>query len=189
MRTFTYEIMPEIKQRWSARAFDSGPVSRDELMALLEAARYAPSCINEQPWRFIVADEEQALNKMRSVLAPSNQTWADKAPALILIASLKAFSSNGKENYWHMFDAGTAWGYFSLEAQRRNLIAHAMGGFSRDDARVAFDIPGDYDIITIVAVGRYGNKESLSEELQKREHPNVRKEIRELLLTPGEVVE
>jgi len=181
-RIFNYEIIPEIKERWSPRAIDSAEIPKDDVMALLEAARYAPSCFNEQPWRFIVADEEQSLNKMRAILAPSNQTWANNAPVLILIASKKTFSANGKENYWHMFDAGTAWGYLSLEAQSRGLITHAMGGFSQDDARTSFNISHDFDIIAVVAVGRYGTKESLSDDLQKREHPDVRKEISELLL-------
>jgi nitroreductase len=181
-REFNFEIMPEIKERWSPRAFDSKAVSRDELMALFEAARFAPSCFNEQPWRFIIADEEKQLLKMRGILAPSNQVWANKAPALILIASKKTFTLNGKENYWHMFDAGTAWGYFSLEAQRRGLITHAMGGFDREKAREEFDIPEDYTIIAVVAVGYYGKKDSLSDDLQSREHPDNRMEIKDFFI-------
>ncbi len=181
-RNFNYEIMPEIRERWSARAISSGEIARDDIMALLEAARYAPSCFNEQPWRFIIADEKLALEKMRGVLTPSNQIWANSAPVLILIASKKTFEDSGKDNYWHMFDAGTAWGYLSLEAQRRNLIAHAMGGFNRQNARTAFNIAEDLDIITIVAVGRYGDKNALNDALRDREHPNVRKEIEEILI-------
>lgn len=181
-RTFNYDIMPEIKQRWSPRAFDTLPIPREDLMALLEAARYAPSCFNEQPWRFIIADEEASLAKMRSVLAPSNQAWANSAPVLVLIAAHKTFSQNGKDNYWHMFDAGTAWGYLSLEAQRRSLSAHAMGGFSKDGARTAFNISDDYAVITIVSIGKYGNKKDLSEELQQREQPATRMNLEDLLL-------
>lgn len=181
-RTFKYEIMPEIKSRWSPRAFSNEKISKDDIMALIEAARYAPSCFNEQPWRFIVADNHETLTKIRSILAPSNQIWADKAPVLIIILSKKTFDRNGKDNYWNMFDAGTAWGYMSLEAQRRGLITHAMGGFSKDKTREAFEITDDYNIITVVAVGKYGNKENLTEELQDREHPETRMEIEELLL-------
>lgn len=181
-RTFNYDILPQIKQRWSARAIDSTKIPKEEILALLEAARYAPSCFNEQPWRFIVADEEESLKAMRAVLTPSNQIWANSAPVLILIAAKKTFTLNNKENYWNMFDAGTAWGYLSLEAQKRGLITHAMGGFSKDAARAAFKIADDFAVITIVAVGRYGNKESLNEELKAREHPDVRKEIKELML-------
>lgn len=181
-RIFNYEIIPQIKQRWSPRALDTAKIAKDDIMALLEAARYAPSCFNEQPWRFIVADEEDTLNKMRGILTPTNQVWANKAPVLILIASKKTFSLNDNENYWSMFDAGTAWGYLSLEAQTRGLITHAMGGFNQEEARKVFNIDDDFNIITVVAVGKYGDKESLNEDLQKREHPDVRKDIKELLL-------
>lgn len=181
-RIFNYEIMPEIKSRWSPRAFDNEKISKEDVMALIEAARYAPSCFNEQPWRFIVADNHETLTKIRGILAPSNQIWADQAPVLIIILSKKTFARNSKDNYWNMFDAGTAWGYMSLEAQRRGLITHAMGGFSKDKTREEFNISDDYNIITVVAVGKYGNKENLTEELQDREHPETRMEIEELLL-------
>lgn len=181
-RTFKSDIMHEIKQRWSARAIDSAKIPKEDILALLEAARYAPSCFNEQPWRFIVAEEEPKLSKMRSVLSSSNQVWANSAPVLILIASKKIFLSNGKDNYWNMFDAGTAWGYLSLEAQRRGLIAHAMGGFDREAARDVFNISQDINILAVVAVGKYGNKENLPTEFQNREFPGTRKEIEELII-------
>lgn len=101
---------------------------------------------------------------------------------LILIASKRTFTLNGKENYWHMFDAGTAWGYFSLEAQRRGLITHAMGGFNREKAREEFNVPDDYTIITVIALGYYGQKGDLSEDLQSREHPEDRMKISRLIL-------
>lgn len=181
-RTFHYDIMPEIKHRWSARAFSAEKIEKEEIYALLEAARYAPSCFNEQPWRFLVADEEKNLEKMRGILTPKNQSWANKAPVLILIASKKTFEYDGSKNYWNMFDAGTAWGYLSLEAQKRGLIAHAMGGFDREKARSVFYLADDLTIITVVAVGRYGIKESLSDEQQQQEYPQTRDEIKDLLL-------
>jgi nitroreductase len=179
-RTFNFEIMTEIKERWSPRAFDSTPILKHDIMALLEAARYAPSCFNEQPWRFVIADDDESLQKMRGVLTPSNQVWANNAPILILIASKKRFSLNEKDNPWHLFDCGTAWGYLSLEAQRRGLVSHAMGGFSRSDASKVFNIPHEFEVITIIAVGKYGHREQLSAELQEREYPATRKEIEEL---------
>ena len=181
-RNFNFEIMPEIKERWSPRAFSSKPITQDEILGLIEAASYAPSCFNEQPWRFLVADNEISLQKMRGVLAQSNQEWANNAPLLIMIVSKKTFTLNNKENYWHMFDAGTAWGFLSLEAQRRGLITHAMGGFDREKARKEFAIADDYSIITVIAVGHYGQKENLSEDLQNREHPEGRMKINDLLL-------
>lgn len=181
-RDYKYDIMSEIKNRWSPRAIDTAKIPREEVMALLEAARYAPSCFNEQPWRFIIADEEATLEKMRSALTPSNRTWAGTAPVLLLLAARKSFTMNGQENFWHMFDTGTAWGYLSLEAQRRGYITHAMGGFDGETVIKAFSIPDEYEVVTIIAIGRPGNPAQLSEELQSREEPATRKPTEELLL-------
>ena len=182
-RKFNYKILPEIEKRWSPRAFSNERVSRDDLYAILEAASYAPSCFNEQPWRFVLADDEQYLKKMRSVLFSSNLEWAEKAPVLLLIVAKKTFEQNNENNFWHMFDAGTAWGYLSLEAQKRGLITHAMGGFNREKARKVFNIPTDYEIITVVAIGKYGSIDQLNDDLKLREKPNTRKDIGELLLS------
>ena len=181
-RQYKYDIMPEIKERWSMRAFSEEKISRDEIMAVIEAARFAPSCFNEQPWRFIIADDEEKLGKMRGVLVESNQVWANVAPVLIAILSQKVFSYNGKDNFWNMFDTGTAWGYLSLEAQRRGLATHAMGGFSRSKLREVFNVSDDYEIICVVALGKPGDKEKLPEALQKRERPDVRKDTSDVLL-------
>lgn len=181
-RKFNYEIMEEIKERWSPRAFDEATVEKDELMAVLEAASYAPSCFNEQPWRFVVGYSEDKLEKLRGILTPSNQAWANRAPVLVLIASKKKFEHNNKNNRWHEFDAGTAWGFMSLEAQRRGLITHAMGGFDKEKAHREFNISDDYDLIAVVAIGRYGDKNSLSQDLQERENPAARKSLDELIL-------
>lgn len=181
-RVFNHEIMPEIKSRWSPRAFSAKKVPEEVLMALLEAARYAPSCSNEQPWQFLIADSAEKLVHLRSVLDEGNQKWANNAPVLILVTSRKSFDKSGNLNHWQMFDAGAAWGYLSLEAERRGLITHAMGGFDRDKARRKFSIPDDLEIITVIAVGFYGDKSELSEFNQNREHPQTRKEINQLLL-------
>lgn len=180
-RVFNHEIMPEIKNRWSPRAFSNRPVTADKLKVLLEAARYAPSCNNEQPWRFLIADNEEKLTRMRSILNAGNQEWANKAPLLILVTALKNFEKTGKKNHWNMFDAGTAWGYLSLEAERQGLIAHAMGGFDREKARSEFKIPEAYEIVTVIAVGYYGDKNELSDFNQNREHPQMRKGIDDIV--------
>ena len=181
-RVFNHEIMPEIKISWSPRAFSNKSIAADKLKALLEAARYAPSCNNEQPWRFLIADSDEKLTRMRSILNTGNQEWANKAPVLILVTALKNFEKTGKENHWNMFDAGTAWGYLSLEAERQGLITHAMGGFDREKARSEFKIPEEYEIISVIAVGYYGDKSELSDFNQSREHPQMRKEIDNILL-------
>lgn len=181
-RNFTTDILKEIKERWSPRAFSNERINDEDIMGILEAARYAPSCFNEQPWRFIVAKSDESLKKMRNILAESNQVWANNAPVLILILAKKNFDFNGKENYWHMFDAGTSWGYMSLEAQRRGLITHAMGGFSKQKAKEVFNIGDEYSIIAVVAVGKLGDKEKLPEDIEKREVPGNRKSIQELII-------
>ena len=94
-RQYNYDIMPEIKERWSMRAFSEEKISKDDIMAIIEAARYAPSCFNEQPWRFIIADDDESLKKMRGVLVEANQAWANTAPVLIAILSKKTFGYNG----------------------------------------------------------------------------------------------
>lgn len=182
-RTFDYEIMEVIQNQWSPRAFDPNHAVADgDLMALLEAARYAPSCFNEQPWRYILANGGENYQKMLNVLAPTNQVWASKAPALLMILSKKTFTSPENENRWHLFDAGTSWGYLNLEAQRRGMITHAIGGFSVEAARSAFAISNDYTVIAVIAIGYYGNKEDLDTEHIDREHPSPRKAISDILL-------
>ncbi|MDW7671244.1 MAG: nitroreductase family protein [Bacillota bacterium] len=186
-RTFDYEILEEVKTRWSPRAFDPDlPVSKEDLLGVMEAARYAPSCFNEQPWRYIAAMRgETAYEKILDVLNETNREWAANAPVLMIIMSRKQFAKNGKENRWHLFDAGTSWGYLSLEAHRRGLHTHAMGGFSVDRTREAFEVDDDTAIIAAVALGYYGNKEDLSPELQKKEKPGLRKPTNEILHLTG----
>jgi len=181
MRDFSYEISEDIQKRWSPRAFSTEPVEMDDLMALFEAARYAPSCFNEQPWRFIVAVKEDELKVMRSILNENNQEWANKAPVLVVIVAKKSFTSNGEPNSWHAFDAGTAWGFLALEAQRRGFITHAMGGFSKIKAHDVLDIPGKYEVLAMIAIGKKGKKEELSPALQTREEPATRKPLTELV--------
>lgn len=130
-----------------------------------------------------VLNKHTDYEKILNILTPSNQKWASKAPVLMLILSKQNFLYNNKNNPWHLFDAGTSWGYLSLEAQRRGLITHAMGGFDGELARKAFNIPNHYSIIAVVAIGYYGNKEDLSPEYRERELPSPRKSINEILFT------
>lgn len=181
-RQFNYPIMEEIKNRWSPRAFSQEKIDRDLILGLLEGARYAPSCFNEQPWRYIIADNEESLAKMRPIMYDSNRVWADKAPVLILLCSKNTFDYNGNNNYWNMFDAGTAWGYLSLEAEKNGLISHAMGGFSRKKAKEVYNLDDTIDVIAVVALGKYGDKNDLPEELQEREKPDTRKKLEDLIL-------
>lgn len=182
-RAFDYEVIEEIKTRWSPRAFDPvREVPVDDLMGMLEAARYAPSCFNEQPWRFIVGRRgDSNFERIKAALTDSNREWASKASVLMMILSVQNFEYNQKPNRWHLFDAGTAWGYLSLEAERRGLITHAMAGYNRDQIREAFGIPEALGIIAAVAVGYYGDKEALSPKNADKEKPSPRVSIQEIL--------
>ena len=184
-RAIHYEILDEITNRWSPRAFSKEELSMEDVFAVIEAARFAPSCFNEQPWRFILAISQDDRAKMISILTESNKIWAANAPVLILVVAKKFFDLDDKENRWSAFDCGTAWGYLSLEAQRRGLITHAMGGFSVAKAREGYDINEKYEPMAVVALGKYGDVESLNEDLKKREHPSTRKETSELLFKSG----
>ncbi len=146
---------------------------------MLEAARWAPSCFNEQPWRFIVARRPEDLERLRACLTSKNRIWADRAPVLLIVISHPNFVSDQRPNRWHAFDAGTAWGYLALEASRRGLAAHAMGGFSEKKVRESFGIPGEWGVHAVVAVGSPGPKEQLPAELQEDERPRDRRPLAE----------
>jgi len=183
-RDFAYDILPLIQTRWSPRAFAPLPLTKDELMPLFEAARYAPSCYNEQPWRFVLASSSEELTAMQELLSESNRLWAKNAGALVLILAQKTFELDGKENPWHMFDAGAAWGYLSLEAEKRGLQTHCMGGFSKKKAQEFYRLGEKYAPIAIVAIGKPGDVSALPHELKEREHPGTREPLASLFYHP-----
>lgn len=176
-RNFHYDILPQIKTRWSPRAFSAEKIPREDLLALIEAARYAPSCFNEQPWRFVIADTPESLGKFQSKLSDTNKLWATKAPVLIAVCSKKSFSMNGSDNFWHQFDTGTAWGFLSIEAERRGLYSHGMAGFDREGIAKIIGLPSDYEVMALIAVGKPGDRKDLSDEFIGKEEPGTRKEI------------
>lgn len=176
------DINPIILNRWSPRAFSGDSLSSSELMSILEAAKWAPSASNEQPWRLIYAlNNTPAWSKFFETLYVGNQDWANKAAALVLIITKKTFSHNNKENRTAAFDAGAAWENLALEATSRNLIAHAMSGFDYETARSNLNIPEDYELEAMIALGRAGDKQLLPEKIRAREFPSDRKKIREII--------
>jgi len=166
-----YEIHPLLGRRWSPRAFDRRPVDREDLAAMLEAARWTPSSMNEQPWRFIVAtqDEPEAFERMAGVLVDANRVWAERAPVLVLTVAKTAFDRNGRPNAWAWHDTGAALAYLTVEATARGLFVHPMGGFSADAAREAFGIPEGYEPVAAAAIGYPGDPDSLPEPYDRRE--------------------
>lgn len=174
-RISEYEIEPLLLNRWSPRAFSGEPLSQEKLLQLFEAARWAPSSYNNQPWRFVYAHRDiSAWNKLFNLLVPFNQSWADKAAVLILACSAKNFTYNNKPSRTHSFDTGAACQNLALQATAMGLIVHGMEGFDYDRARTELDIPDDWTVEAMFAVGYPGKKSDLSPELQKREEPSER---------------
>ncbi|SFB11714.1 Nitroreductase [Lentibacillus halodurans] len=167
-----HDIDPVFLHRWSPRSFLEKDIPEDVLVRIFEAARWAPSAMNLQPWRFIIARTNEDREKFYSFIKEGNRKWCEKAPVLALIIS-------DKQDNTHAFDAGAAWGYLSLEAARQGLVTHPMGGFHRDQAREILNIPDDFDIQALVAVGYKGEKEALDEDLQPREQPSDRRPLKE----------
>lgn len=178
-RETKYDIDPIFLKRWSSRAFSRQQVPEEIWKSVLEAARWAPSAKNIQPWRFIIAKRKEDLEKFHSFILPGNLTWAKEAPVLMILISEKAVM-NGQDKSM-AFDAGTAWGYLSLEAARKGLVSHAMGGIDKEKARDVLNIPENFDIHIAVALGYPGNKADLPEDLQQREQPSSRKAFNEIV--------
>lgn len=180
-REAAYEIDPIYLQRWSPRSFLEKDVPMDVLHSLFEAARWAPSAGNIQPWRFVFATSEEDRNKFLSFIHESNVVWCKKAPVLIAVISKIEGNRPGSINRTHAFDTGTAWGFLALEAYRKGLVTHGMGGFDREKAKTILNIPDNYEIHAIVAVGYQGEVEALPESYQEREKPSGRKPIAEFI--------
>ncbi len=162
--------------RWSPRALSGEPLDEEIVLTLLEAARWAPSSANSQPWRFVYAIRgEEGWDGLLSALNPRNREWAKEAGALVLIAS--AEEKGGQKLITHSFDAGAAWMSLALQGQKMGLVVHAMAGFDHDAARSAAGVPDGFAVEAVVAVGRPGKVEDLSEFNQGRERPSVREPV------------
>jgi nitroreductase len=160
-----------IAERWSPRAFSDKPVAPDVLQSLFEAARWAPSSSNEQPWAYIVATKDDAENfsKLVSVLVPSNVTWAQRAPVLALAVAELAFAKSGTPNRNAQHDVGAATAWLTVEATSRGLFVHQMAGYDHDKARHVFGIPTGWEPIAAIAIGYPGDPDSLLQPLRDRE--------------------
>ena len=181
-----------IANRWSPRAFDAAkPVSQAQIIALLEAARWAPSCFGDQPWRFLICQknstqniDESAWHNAFDCLAPSNQTWVQAAPILMLTCADTLFGHNQQPNRWAQHDTGAAAENLCLQASHMGLSAHQMGGFNADLAREKFAIPAQYTPMAMIALGYAGDPNQLPDELKQRElAERKRKPLGELFFT------
>jgi nitroreductase len=171
-----HDIHPLILDRWSSRSFEQKEIPSDELNSLFEAARWAPSAMNAQPWKFIVATSENDKETFNSFIYEGNLTWCKNASVYALLYSDKYYE-NGDSNRAHGFDAGAASMLLALEAENQGLATHMMGGFDQVKAREVLKIPDHYDLHVIIAIGYRGAKEKLPEGLQLREQPNGRNPI------------
>jgi len=172
------EVDAMFVDRWSPRSFDPTPLNEEQVVALFEAARWAPSCYNEQPWLFCYAVTEEERQRYLGALVEKNRDWAQHAPLLLFVVTRKAFKGSGKANRHAVFDAGAAWVSLAFQARRLGLHAHAMAGFSVERALeiLALDA-AEYEVMAAVAVGRRTEPDNLSEALAAIEHPNERKPL------------
>ncbi|WP_026871909.1 nitroreductase family protein [Inquilinus limosus] len=180
-RLAEHDIDSLFLRRWSPRAFTEEAIPESELLRFFEAARWAPSAYNAQPWHFIYARRgTERWPVFLDILNEWNRGWAQHAAALVIVASKTRFDQPGKGETplpTHAFDAGAAWSNFALQALLSGWHTHGMAGFDRDKARAQLGIPADYAVDAAIAVGRLGDRSTLPESLQAREHPSGRKPL------------
>jgi nitroreductase len=182
----SYPIHELLSQRWSPRAFCDKPVEPEKLLSLLEAARWAPSSNNEQPWRFILAtrDNPAEFEKVLSCLMEGNVAWAKRAYALILTVAKLSFNLAGRPNRHTFHDVGAATENLALQATALGLVVHPMAGIYPQKARELFEIPDDFDVVAALAIGYPADASSLSPELRERElAPRKRKPLNDLVFS------
>ncbi|WP_135820839.1 nitroreductase family protein [Halostella litorea] len=172
-----HEIDPLFVNRWSAYAMTGEPLPESEYLPLFEAARWAPSSRNSQPWRFAYAARgDEAWETFRGFVNDSNRRWADDAAVLAVLFSTTT-GDDGRSLSSHSFDAGAAWENLALEGTRRGLVVHPMGGFDHEAASDALDAPDDYVAEVMVAIGERASPDTLPDDLRDHEEPNGRKPL------------
>lgn len=176
-------LHPLLAERWSPRAFDASVIDASEIATLFEAARWAPSCFNAQPWRFLVAARQDApaFERLLACLVPANQSWAKEASVLAVGLVELAFAHNGKPNAWAQHDLGLALSQLVTQATSQGLSAHMMAGFDAAQLRESYGVPEGFEPLTAIALGRATEPSRLPEALAARETaPRERRPLREL---------
>ena len=179
-----FHVHELLSRRWSPRAFADQPVEREKIQSLLEAARWASSSFNEQPWVFIMAtiDHPAEHQKLLSCLKEGNQIWAHKAPLLMLTIAKMHFDHNGQANRHAYHDVGLAVGNLVVQATAMDLVIHQMAGILPDKIREYYSLPAGYEAVTGIAIGYQGDFENLPDPLRKKElAPRSRKSLREFV--------
>lgn len=185
-RIAEHPIDPQFINRWSPRAFSGESIPETTLLSFIEAARWAPSSFNSQPWRFLYARRDTPnWQRYLNLLGEFNRSWAQHASALVVVISKTTFappgSSEEKPALWHSFDTGSAWGFLALQASLAGWHTHGMAGFDRELTRTELKVPADHEIHAVIAIGKQGDKSILSESLQAREVPNARRPLAEIV--------
>lgn len=181
-RTPQHPVIDPIINRWSPRTMSGESLSEKELMSLFEAARWAPSSYNSQPWRFIYAEKNTpAWQKFKSFLVPFNQEWCEKSGALIIVLSKDTFDHNDEYSRTHSFDTGAAWQNFAIQGSSMGLVVHGMSGLDYDRVKKEMNIPDGYTVEMMIAVGKPGHKRSL-DSLKEVEQISDRKPVKELVM-------
>jgi nitroreductase len=181
-RKADYPIDSLFLRRWSPRAMSGEPLDEQELLTLFEAARWAPSTYNEQEWRFLYARREsEAWPLFFDLLVEGNQAWCDRAAVLVVVLSHKFFSRNGNPNPVHVFDSGAAFENLALQGALMGLVVHGMMGFNKNKTRVVLDVPDDFEVNAMIALGRPGDLDDLPEAVRQREIPSGRKPVQEFV--------
>lgn len=181
-RTTSRAVEPLFLERWSPRAFDGSSIPQDDLDTIFEAASWAPSAFNYQPWRFLYAHRDGAdWQRFLGLLLPFNAAWAERSSVLIFILSDTLMQSGGSSEptpaHSHSFDAGAAWALLALQATRLGYHAHGMSGIDLGKARIELAVPARFRIEAAAVIGRRADKAVLPEKLQAREVPSTRKPI------------
>ena len=179
-----------LARRWSPRAFDANrPVTRKQLVTVLEAGRWAPSCNGDEPWRYLVWDrtrDPEGWQKAFDCLSDSNKKWVQNVPLLMLSCAGSIFGATGKPNRWTQHDTGAASVSMALQAVALGLIIHQMGGYDAEKARAAFAIPAEYTPMAMIALGYQAEPDILDEETKAKElRPRARKPLTERFFEGG----
>ena len=174
-----------LESRWSPRAFREEAIEKEKLYRILEAATWAPSSYNEQPWRFIVGEKgNETYDKILNSLLDGNMLWAKQAPVLMVCMAKKHFSQKETENFHFMYDAGQAVAHLSIQALQDGVYAHQMAGFHFEKLKIHFNIPEEYYIMTVIALGYLGKPDILDENLKEIEMKDrERKPLSEIVYT------
>jgi len=182
-REAEYPVDDIFINRWSPRAMSGDPVSKDELMSLFEAARWAPSSFNNQSWRFLYSLKgSDTWDTFFDLLLEGNKTWVKNAGALVVILSKTTFDYNVKPSKTHAFDSGAAWQNFALQGSINGLVIHGMQGFDYDKAKSELQIPDEYEVQAMAAIGKPGDPNNLPEALREKDIPSGRKNVSEIAL-------